>query len=137
MNFNKFKEIAYALLDWNEHNLRAFHVSFLIRRNKILSIAVNKRKTHTINLRNKKFNRSGVDVSDAKFQCSEYCCIKQSKVQNIDYHKCKMVNVRITRENKLGLAAPCESCKSLLAFFNIKEIYFTNDSGEFEKYLTI
>jgi len=131
MNFNKLTEIAFALCDFSSHDLRAFHVSFLLRRSKILSIGINKKCTHTINLKNRKFNRSGVNISDAKFKCAEFCCLWKSKKQNIDYHKCKLVVIRITRKNKLGMSAPCESCLSLLRHFNIKEVYFTTESGEF------
>lgn len=134
MNLEKLKEISYALLDWPNHNLRAFHVSFLVRRNKILSIGVNKRRTHTINLRNRKHNRAGVDISDSKLQCSEWNCLKKSKIQNIDYAKCRIFNVRITRENKIAFARPCESCVSLLEHFRVGEIFFTNDTGNFEKF---
>ncbi len=134
--FAKLTEIAFALCDFDSHELRNFHVAFLMRRNKILSISANKKKTHTVNLRNRKFNRAGIDVSDAKFQCAEFCCLQKSKNQNICYPKCKLVVIRITRENKLGMSAPCESCISLLNHFQIpkQNIFFTNDSGGFTKF---
>lgn len=135
MNLNKLTEIAFALYDPN-HSIRSFHVSFLLRRNKILSIGVNKNSTHPTNLKNRKFNRDGRDISSEKLCCSEFICLKKSKSQNINYHKCRMVNIRITRENKLGMSAPCESCLSLIRHFQIplQNIYFTDDSGGFTKY---
>lgn len=133
MNFDKLTEIAYALCDFSRHDLRTFHVSFLMRRSKILSIGINKRRNHTINLRNRKHNRSGIDISDAKFQCSEYRTLKKSKVQNIDYPKCDLINIRINRGNQLCLACPCESCLSLINHFSIKNVYYTDEFGKFVK----
>ncbi len=131
--FDRLKEIAYALCDFENHDLRCWHVSFLMRRNKILSIGVNKRCTHTINLRNRKVNKSGIDFSDKKFQCSEFTTLQKSRSQNINYSKCRMVNIRIDRNNKLGISAPCQGCLSLLAFHSIKDVYYSTNQGTFEK----
>lgn len=135
MNYNKLLEIAYAIYD-PFHSIRSFHVSFLLRRSKILSIGINSARTHPVNLKNKKFNRDGKDISSEKLCCSELICINKSKNQNINYGKCKMINVRITRENKLGLAAPCFSCQSLINHYKIKSVFFTTDAGKFEQFIT-
>jgi len=136
MNFNKLIEISYALCNWPSHELRTFNISFLLRRSKILSIGINKKRTHTINLRNKKFSEKGEDVSHSKFQCAEFVTLKQSKnkIGNIDYNKCKLINIRIKRDNTIGLAAPCASCKSLLKHYSVGAVYYTTDDGNFEKY---
>lgn len=133
IKFDRLKEIAYGLVDWETHDMRTFNLSFLCRRNKILKIGINCKKTHTINLRNRKHDENGENISHSKYSCSELRCLKSSKNQNIDYGKCYMVNLRINRQNNLCLSSPCESCLSLLRHFNINKIYYTNDNEELVK----
>ena len=134
-NFQKFIDISRALLDWREHDLRTFNCSFLVRRNKILSIGINRDKTHPINRRNPKFGDEGQDISCTKLTCAELVAINRSKNQkNIDYPKTKMINIRIKRDGSLGLGRPCESCQSLLNYFGIKEVYYSLDNQGIEKF---
>ena len=135
MNFDKLVEIARALMDWERYpKLRTFHVSFLMRRTRIVAIGINVPKTHPVNLRNPKHNREGVDISDIKYQCAEWVAMRQSKQQNVDYNKCKLISIRIDRTGKLCNSCPCLSCQSLLKHFGVGRVYFTNDKGEFEEF---
>ena len=132
--FDKLVEIAHALVNFDNRELRTFHVSFLMRNQRILSIGENIKKTHRINTRNKKYSECGIDISSEKFICSELDSIRKIKYGRIPFHKCKIVNIRLTRENLLGCAAPCESCQSLLKYYDISDIYFSNDNQTFSKF---
>jgi hypothetical protein len=132
MNFSKLIDIGFALLDWSEHELKNYHIAFLMRRNKILSIGINKKCTHPLNLRNRKLNRAGKDISDAKLTCAELCCLLKSRNKNIDYNKCYMVNIRINRNNQLDVATPCMSCESLLRHYKVCDVYYTTKDGNFD-----
>lgn len=133
IHFDKLVEISRALYDPN-HPLRAFHVSFLLRRNKILAIGINKKCTHTLNLRNRKHNRAGQDISNVKYQCSEFSLLRKSRSQNINYNKCDLVNVRINKSGNLDIARPCSSCQSLLRHFRVSDVYYTDKNGNFQKF---
>lgn len=134
MNFNKLIEISRALND-PKRELRNFHTSFLLFKNKIVAIGVNQDKTHPINLRNKKFDRDGNDISGSKGTCSELnAFLKLRNKTNIQSKKCSLVNIRIDRNNNLNFARPCQSCVSLLKFLEIKDVYFSNWDGNFIKF---
>jgi hypothetical protein len=45
-----------------------------------------------------------------------------------------MVNVRIDLNGKIRNSKPCPFCQNLLKFLDFREVWFTNDSGGFEKY---
>lgn len=42
-----------------------------------------------------------------------------------------MTVVRLGKKNKLRLACPCSSCYNVIRNLGIKEVRFSNDSGEF------
>ena len=45
----------------------------------------------------------------------------------------KMVNIRIGKDGVLKMAKPCIGCQNFLSAFDMKEILFTNEFGNFEK----
>ncbi len=129
----KIKEIAFAF-DRDLFPSRSLHLSFIVYKGRIISIGQNSKKTHPINLKNKKINKDGVDISAFRGSCSEWSAINKLKnLTNIPASKCQLINIRINKENEIRMSKPCNSCMGLLAFFNLKTVYFSNEKGEFEK----
>lgn len=131
--FNKVTEIAFALQDKNYPINQ--HYTFIIYKNRILTIGKNSPKTHPINLRNPKFSNIGEDISGTKFRCSELNSILKIKKQTrISFNKLIMINIRIDRNGLLANSKPCSSCISLASHIKPKAIYYTNDLGVFSRY---
>ena len=117
--------------------MRNWHVTFVVHKNKVIATGTNRATTHPTNLKNRKRNSCGIDYSATKFTCSEQVAINRAKrTTNVPFSKVKLVNVRINRKNEVCLSRPCESCCSLLNFFGVSDVFFSNDSGEFEKHLS-
>ncbi len=111
---------------------RCHHFSFILKKNRVISIGVNTKKTHPKNLINRKVSlKTGVDFSEEKHTCSEFNSIlKLKNLTNIDTKKCVLVNIRIDKNNNTGHSKPCMSCENLLKFFEFKKILWTNKNGE-------
>lgn len=138
MNINKFTrlvDISYALFD-PHHPVRTFHVSFIVKGSKILSIGINSPKTHTLHLRNKKHGRKGNDLSSIKKSCSELICLNRfKKISNIEFGKCSLINIRINGNQNLDNSRPCESCQSLLRWANFKNVFYTDNKGKWQEFI--
>jgi len=135
VNFSNIIQLGYALFDPSEHPLRCFHLSAILYKGRLLSVAVNSPKTHSLNLKNPKFNISGENISSSKQSCSELRAIlRLKKMTNINSNKCILVNIRIGRNGQLANSAPCFSCSSLLRYFSFKNVYFTDNNGRFQIY---
>ena len=94
-NFPKLVEIAKALYPYK--TVRCHHVSIVLDKNRIISIASNSHKTHPDNLKYPKYNRQGNDISAYKGSCSEFLALK-----NIERtRRLVLVNIRI--DNNLEL----------------------------------
>ena len=134
--FKRCEEIARAMYPKVSNRKENYHLTFVWRGGKIISIGENSNKTHTINVRyNKKINRYGVDISDSKGSCSELnAYIKLRNNTNMDYSKLTMINIRINRNGSLDNSHPCPSCKNLIKFISPKKCYHTNSLGTFQEY---
>jgi deoxycytidylate deaminase len=132
--FDKVVDISRALT-LKDSPLRCQHFSFILYRNRIISIGQNSKKTSPKNLRNKHFSRSsGKDISHNKGTCSELAAIvKLKNTTNIDFKKCVLINVRIDKKGKMNNSKPCGSCRSLLSYFSFKKVFYTSPEG-FEEY---
>lgn len=129
----KIKEIAFAF-DKNSFSSRNLHLSFLIYKNRIISIGQNSKKTHPINLRNRKISKDGIDISSFRGSCSEWNALLRLKnLTNIPARKCSLVNIRINKNNEIRMSRPCYSCLRLLAFYDITDVCYSNERGGFER----
>jgi hypothetical protein len=124
--------IAKSMID-PASNKRCHHFSFIIKKNRIMCIGQNNRKTHPVNLINRKVSfKTGVDFSEEKHTCSEFNAIlKLRNLTNINTKKCELVNLRINKKNNLDYAKPCMSCENLLKYFEFKNVSWTSQTGEF------
>lgn len=97
---------------------RCRHVSYLLIRNKIVSIGTNS-YIKTSPLSHKFGARDG-------FIHSELSAIVNAS-RSIDLSKTTMYNVRIGLKGDIKLSCPCSSCRKVLSAFNIRRCYFTTD----------
>ena len=136
MNFVKLTEIATAMRDDEVGGKINHHVSFVLYKNRILSIGKNNHKTHPINLLNPKFNRELVNISSEKKTCSELAAIiKLKNTSNVAFNRCSLINIRVDRTGVLNNSCPCSSCKSLIKYFGFKNVFYSNELGEFVEYI--
>lgn len=130
--FQKLEDVALSLLD-NHNANRCRHFSFILYKNRIISIGNNSKKTHPLNLKNRKTSlRTGEDFSDQKHICSEFSAINKLKnMTNIDTKKCVLVNIRYNRNGEIALSKPCMSCENLLKYFSFKRVIWTDNDGNY------
>jgi len=130
--FKRLEEISKSLLDFNSDK-RCQHFSFILYKNRVISIGNNSKKTHPTNLKNRKTSlRTGEDFSDQKHVCSEFSAIKKLKnLTNIDTKKCILVNIRYNRNGEIALSKPCMSCENLLKYFSFKRVIWTDNDGNY------
>jgi deoxycytidylate deaminase len=127
------KDIALALVPPDPG--QNFHVSFVLLKNRLVAVGVNSRKTHPINLKNPKIGKEGYNVSPYKYTCSELnAFVKLRNMTNVSFHRCTLVNFRVMRTGELGLACPCQSCKSLISYLNLKAVLYTDQDGNLVEY---
>jgi len=101
----------------------------LVHRNEIISIGVNKKKSHPFMLR---FSRH----EEAIYLHAETDAIKNAlKDYNEDFiRRCRMYVLRIKKPQEYskhyvcGIARPCIGCQRALATFNIRECYYSLDT---------
>ena len=130
--FKRLEEISKSLLDFNSDK-RCQHFSFILYKNRVISIGNNSKKTHPSNLKNRKTSlRTGEDFSDQKHICSEFSAINKLKnMTNIDTKKCVLVNLRYNRNGEIALSKPCMSCETLLKYFSFKRVIWTDNDGNY------
>ena len=133
--FRKSIELSRALFPVNieeRNGRRCIHYSYLFNKTKLILVAENKQSTHSIN----RYNLREFDIGQ-KHICSE-CRLflkAKSKFDNLNWRKLTVVNVRINLQGKICNSRPCASCKNLLQFVSPRSVYFTDDHGDFVKYL--
>lgn len=122
--FAKVKQISYNLIDIPVHS-RHRHFSFLIQKNRIISIGYNiGTKTDPLA---KRFQHRYDRIH------SELNCIKKFPMQIKELKKCVMVNTRLGKSGEFLISKPCESCQKLLRYFDITNVYYTDREGGFVK----
>jgi hypothetical protein len=114
-------EISKSLLCKREGN---FHVSFAIRKSRIVAVATNVYKTHP-KTKGYKPTRGG-----------NYIPVLHSEANLIlklrNYHKkCDLYNVRVMRDGSIGMSKPCLNCMRYLDRF--QKVFYTDWNGEFDK----
>lgn len=131
MNFDKIIEVSYALINKHNADLRCRHFSFIMDKNKIISIGLNSLKTHPKNLKYNYVNKLNQNISDIVGTHSELSAV--IKLGEEDCSGLTLVNTRINRNNELDFSAPCSGCLDMIKQLNFKNVYFSNNSGTFDK----
>jgi deoxycytidylate deaminase len=131
MNFNKIIEVSYALINKHNADLRCRHFSFVLDKNKIVSIGLNSLKTHPKNLKYNYVNKLNENISDIVGTHSELSAV--IKLGKEDCSDLTLVNTRINRNDELDFSAPCSGCCDMIKQLNFKNVYFSNNKGRFDK----
>ena len=131
MNFDKIVEVSFALINKHNADLRCRHFSFILDRNRIISIGLNSLKTHPLNLKYNYVNKNNQSISDIVGTHSELSAV--IKLGEEDCSGLTIVNTRINRNNALDFSAPCRGCLDMINQLNFKNVYFTNADGKFQK----
>lgn len=121
---NRCIEISKALFR-DRTNIRTFHVTFAIRKNKILAIGTNSSKTHPLSIQ----CNYGHDVG---IHSELDAILKLDKINNAK--RITFVNVRLKKDKTVANSKPCRGCQKLLRRVGYRQLLYTNDSGEFEKF---
>lgn len=115
-------ELSHELMELNrpEH---IKHITYLLRRNKIISVGLNKtEKSHP---------KAGGDFRRIH---SEFDAIRRIKDKSI-LRRCRLVNVRVNKHGHILLAKPCSLCEVLIRAFDIRRVVYTTGEGKWA-YLT-
>jgi len=131
MNFNKIVEVTYALINKHNADLRCRHFSFILDRNRIISIGMNSLKTHPMNLKYNYVNKNKEKISDIVGTHAELNAV--IKLGEEDCSGLILVNTRINRNNKLDYSAPCNGWSGMIKQLDFKEVWYSNANGVFEK----
>ena len=131
MNLKKIVELSYALLP-THGDYRCRHASFILYRDKIMSIGINNpNKTHPKNLKFGYRNKRNEPINQIIGIHSELAAVikfGRQTLQDLD-----IVNTRIDRNNMLVLAKPCIGCQDMLKQLGINRIFFSNNQSKFEQ----
>jgi len=131
MNFGKIIEVSFALINKHNADLRCRHFSFILDRNRIISIGLNSLKTHPLNLKYNYVNKNNQSISDIVGTHAELSAV--IKLGEEDCSGLTLVNTRINRNNQLDFSAPCSGCCDMINQLNFKNVYFSNAQGKFDK----
>ncbi len=100
------------------------HFSFILDGNKVLCCGVNnENKTCPL----------GYKAGSTYFrQHSEAAAIRKFPLAIARLEGCKMVNIRLSSYNgQIQLSKPCKFCQTMLGMFNLKQVYYSDNTGNF------
>ena len=124
-------EIAKAMAPTHKQMGRHFHVSFLMKKRKIVLIGTNSYDKQTPVSRSYLPTKSDMPNRYSAGIHSEQAVLAKMKGRDLTGHV--MVNIRVNGEGNLSLAKPCANCAMWLGRTNIKKIIYTTATGAFEE----
>lgn len=102
---------------------RSKHFSYIIKKNRIMSIGWNlSTKTHPLA---KKFGNRFSRIH------AETMAVRKFPYPPELLKECCMVNLRLGKKNKLLLSKPCSFCYRLLEHMELKSVMYTNNESKF------
>lgn len=114
----KLTRVALSLYHIPSH--KNIHFSFIVKRNKILSIGWNDKKTNPLSVKFDYWNDS---------THSELSAIKRYDYDLDDLKNCVMYNIRFSRAKELVMAKPCDSCQQLIKYFRVGGVKYSTENG--------
>lgn len=118
--YKRLIEIAYAL-EPKYRVGRCFHVAFITKGSKIISIGWNSHKSHPENLRHEGYR------FDSGTHAELSAVLKGGKQ---DYSGYRIFVIRIDRNGKVAMSKPCCGCQSVCRQLNFKTVYYSGKDGE-------
>ena len=121
---NKAIDIAHALCPTNWQNVNNSHIAFLVKKNKIIKIGWNKKRTHP-EIAKHPYHEGYVGTH------AELDVILKSGLDSLNYPS--MIILRVDRKGRLANSKPCPGCLSLLNSYDINEVFYSDAEGKIEK----
>lgn len=103
-----------------KHDLRCKHAAFLVEKGKVISIGVNKEKSHPIQ---KQFSR----FPNMTYLHAEIDCLKS--IENFDINKTTLYILRLDNNGNYAMSAPCIGCQRFLQQMQVKRIVYSINNG--------
>jgi tRNA(Arg) A34 adenosine deaminase TadA len=117
-------ETAHALCPTNWKNVNNSHVAFLVKKNKIVKIGWNRKRTHP-EISKHPYHDGYVGTH------AELDVILKSGLEDLNDHS--MIVLRVDRKGRLANSKPCPGCLSLLKSYNVEEVFYSDSEGNIEK----
>lgn len=117
-------ETAHALCPINWKNVNNSHIAFLIKKNKIVKIGWNRKRTHP-EISKHPYHDGYVGTH------AELDVILKSGLEDLNDHS--MIVLRVDRKGRLANSKPCPGCLSLLKSYNVEEVFYSDSEGNIEK----
>jgi tRNA(Arg) A34 adenosine deaminase TadA len=117
-------ETAYALCPTNWKNVNNSHIAFLVKKNKIVKIGWNRKRTHP-EISKHPYHDGYVGTH------AELDVILKSGLEDLNDHS--MIVLRVDRKGRLANSKPCPGCLSLLKSYNVEEVFYSDTEGNIEK----
>ena len=121
---NKAIDIAHALCPINWQNVNNSHIAFLVKKNKIIKIGWNRKRTHP-EIAKHPYHEGYVGTH------AELDVILKSGLNSLHNHS--MIVLRVDRKGRLANSKPCPGCLSLLNSYDINEVFYSDTEGKIEK----
>jgi tRNA(Arg) A34 adenosine deaminase TadA len=117
-------DIAHALCPTNWKNVNNSHIAFLVKKNKIVKIGWNRKRTHP-EISKHPYHDGYVGTH------AELDVILKSGLEDLNDHS--MIVLRVDRKGRLANSKPCPGCLSLLKSYNVEEVFYSDTEGNIEK----
>ena len=117
-------ETAHALCPTNWKNVNNSHIAFLVKKNKIVKIGWNRKRTHP-EISKHPYHDGYVGTH------AELDVILKSGLEDLNDHS--MIVLRVDRKGRLANSKPCPGCLSLIKSYSLNNVYFSNTEGQIEK----
>jgi tRNA(Arg) A34 adenosine deaminase TadA len=117
-------ETAHALCPTNWKNVNNSHIAFLVKKNKIIKIGWNRKRTHP-EISKHPYHDGYVGTH------AELDVILKSGLEDLNDHS--MIVLRVDRKGRLANSKPCPGCLSLLKSYNVEEVFYSDSEGNIEK----
>lgn len=129
MKHDKYFDILHKVAETVEPVARQRLAACLVYKNQIVSIGINKKKTHP-------FQQQYAKNEESIYLHAETDCIVNAlrNINAVDLKKCTLYIKRIKKEDGnatdfvSGLAKPCSGCRRAIAQFDIKNVYYSLDN---------
>jgi len=109
------------------------HLSFLVKRNNIVSIGFNS-QGQTKRVRKLNLYNGYADGSVMGTHAETSAIILNYKRDISDLKNCTLVNTRISKTGAFGMSCPCTQCQTLISWCGIKKVIYTNKQGQWEDF---
>jgi deoxycytidylate deaminase len=107
-------------------NGRNKHFSFILHRNRILSVGWNDYWTS-----HPESKRLGCRFDAIH---SELSAVLRYRGPANKLRKCILVNTRVNVFDEIGMSRPCEFCQKLINEVSFRQVWFTDLTGNFQRY---